>query len=243
MSKFTFLGTANAFGHGGRRRSHYLWEGTEKWLIDASYDALSGLRSLDYIVGDLDKIFISHLHPDHYMALPQFALENKYALKSDKTIDVYGPIEVEETIVSATSFFFDENVQEHIHDLFNFIEVGENEYREFPGGSLETLPAEHSGNARMQIITMEDKSVGYTGDTAYVEDSFRQLLDCDITITEASSASHPIPKHTTLDELLAKEFDDDKRIYISHIGHDVLDREDDINPPYYLANDGMEIII
>ena len=31
--------------------------------------------------GDIDTIFISHNHPDHFMAIPQFSLEDFYVIK------------------------------------------------------------------------------------------------------------------------------------------------------------------
>jgi ribonuclease Z len=243
MVKLTFLGTANAFGHGGRRRSHYLVEGETKALIDVGYDTLSGLRSVGLTVADIDYIFISHLHPDHYLGLPQMALENFFVIKKENPIYVYCPPGTRELVLSTTGLLFDELIQTHIDTLFKFVEFDANEVVSFPRGEIKTFEAQHSGNARMQLITFEGKKIGYTGDTAYLPEVFSMLLEADITITEASSASHPIPDHTTLDELIEANFPKDKRIFISHVGESVIKHKHRIKEPLILAEDGMIIEI
>lgn len=243
MVKLTFLGTANAFGHGGRRRSHYLLEGSTKALIDAGYDTLSGLRSVGLTVSDIDYIFLSHLHPDHYLGLPQMALENYFVIKRREPIYVYCPPGTRELISKITGMLYDEIIQNHIDELFQFVEFGINELVSFKHGKVATFQAQHSGNARMQIITFENRKIGYTGDTAYLPDIFSKILEADITITEASSASHPIPDHTTLNQLIEADFPLDKRIYISHVGESVINHRDMIEKPLILAEDGMIVEI
>ena len=60
---FYFLGTGNAFGHGGRRRSHYYWEGSSSLMIDAGYDAMSGLRSIGKNISD--NLFFGYLKKNY----------------------------------------------------------------------------------------------------------------------------------------------------------------------------------
>jgi len=239
--KFHFLGTGNAFGHGGRRRSHYLWEGSLTLLIDASYDALAGLRSIGRDVSSIDIIFLSHLHPDHFMALPQFALENYYAIKSDECIPVYGPVGTEDMIHNATKFFFNDEVTEHLTDLYEFHEIGPGKEITWEAGTLKTLDADHTGNARMQIIQMDEVSLGYTGDTGMIEKALHELFSADFTITEASSGNHQIPQHLTLHELLEFEIPNTSRVYISHVGESTLAMSNQVEPPLYMSYDGLVI--
>ena len=240
---FYFLGTGNAFGHGGRRRSHYLWMGKQNWLIDASYDALSGLRSIGKTVMDIDTIFISHLHPDHYMALPQFALENYYVIKKKDKIPLFLPEEGKKAVYEATELFFNEEIVGHLDDLYDFIEIGVNKSIDLRYGSLETLPAQHSGNGRMQIIEKEGIKLGYTGDTSMNEEYFTRLLESDFVISEASTGSHNIPDHITLAELMKMDNPNETPIYISHVGESTIAMKGMIKPPLFMTKDGMKISV
>ncbi|MCE7733379.1 MAG: MBL fold metallo-hydrolase [Candidatus Heimdallarchaeota archaeon] len=243
MVSITFLGTANAFGHQGRHTSCYLIQGSKNILVDAGYSMFSAIRSQFRIFPNLDAILISHLHPDHYMGLPQMVIEDKYVIKRTKKIPVYGPIGITKKIIKISEVMYREEVTNHIFNLFEFHEYGPDEYFNIPGGSVKTLPAVHSGNARMQIITIDNKTVGYTGDTSYVQENFDKLLKCDIIITEASSYEHKIPDHITFKEIEKLVISGLKRVYLSHLGQSVIDRADEVAPPLYLAYDGLKIDI
>lgn len=243
MVSITFLGTSNAFGHQGRHTSCYLIKGSKTVLLDAGYSMFSAIRSQFRDFPELDAILISHNHPDHYMGLPQMVLEDKYVIKRVKKIPVYGPIGIAEKINRVSEVLYQEEVTNHISNLFEFHEFGPNEYFPIPGGSVKTLPAEHSGNARMQIITIDSKSIGYTGDTSFVKEEFDKLLKCDIIITEVTSYEHKIPDHITYKEIEKLVIPSLKRIYLTHLGQSVIDHAKEIAPPFYLAYDGLKIDI
>jgi ribonuclease BN (tRNA processing enzyme) len=210
-------------------------------LIDASYDALAGLRSVGKTISDIDEIYLSHLHPDHFMALPQFALENYYVIKKSETIPVYCPSDSVDLISRACALFFNEEVTEHLGELFDFIELGPGKTVTTDAGRLQTYEADHTGNARMQKITLDEVTLGYTGDTGFLPDVFTKLLQADFTITEASSGKNYIPHHTTLQQLIDHPIDDTKRVYVSHVGETTLQMREEIKPPLFLAEDGLTI--
>ncbi|MHA2251999.1 MAG: MBL fold metallo-hydrolase [Candidatus Kariarchaeaceae archaeon] len=243
MVKLYFLGTGNAFGHEGRLHSCYLIEGSKTILLDAGFSTFPALRGQNLDIRKIDVILISHLHPDHYMFLPQLALEDYYIIKREGKIPVYGPIGTKEKILDVTKVLYNEEVLDHINRIFQFFEFGENERFSIPGGVVETLPAQHSPEARMQIITIDDKTIGYTGDTAFVLSSFMRLLEADVVITEANSYSHQIPDHTSLIELQSLHIATNKRIYLSHVGNSVIEAVEKIKPPFYLSEDGLVITI
>lgn len=243
MVKLTFLGTANAFGHDGRLFSCYLLRGHHTILIDAGPALFSALKGNDLSINDIDAIVLSHLHPDHYLGLPQIVLEDYYVIKRKTKIPVYGPEGTKEIINEITRVLYTKEVFNHVNDLFDFIEFKENETRELPGGKINTFTAQHSGNARMQVIYFEGKTIGYTGDTAYVKESYNELLKSDIVITEASSSGFSIPEHMTLEQIQELDIPEKCRVYLTHVGQSVVDKSTEIKHPIYLAEDNMTITV
>ncbi|MHA2401851.1 MAG: MBL fold metallo-hydrolase [Candidatus Kariarchaeaceae archaeon] len=236
-----FLGTGNAFGHEGRLHSCYVISGSKTILLDAGFATFPALRKYHYKIEKFSGFIISHLHPDHYMFLPQLALEDFYILKLGKSIPVYGPLGLREKIFEVTKLLYNDDIADHIPTLYDFYEHQPGESFTLSSTQIRTLPAAHSPEARMIIIELDGKSIGYTGDTALLVDSFSELLKCDITITEATTYSHKIPDHTTVKELIDLQIPSEKRVYLSHVGNSVIENKDKIKPPLYLANDGMEV--
>lgn len=243
MVKLTFLGTGNAFGIGGRRPSSYLIEGSHTLLLDCGPSILPALRGKNKSFLDIDAILLSHLHPDHYLGIPQLIIENYYVLRREKPVPVYCPIGTKDKINEVASVLYSPEVADHVNQILIFHEFGINENREIPGGSVSTFEANHSDCARMQLIQMDDKKIGYTGDSAFLPESISKLLQGDIVITEASSSGYSIPHHTTLEELLTIDNPDQVPIYLTHMGQTILDKVDDIIPPLYLSHDDLEIEI
>ena len=238
---FYFLGTGNAFGHGGRRRSHYYWEGSSSLMIDAGYDAMSGLRSIGKNISDVNMIFISHLHPDHCLGLPQFVLEDFYVLKKEEPIEVFGPKGLKNLVIDYIKKFYNPEVLSHMEKLYIFEEVGPDEIKKFEQGKLETFKADHEGNARMQRITLDDVKLGYTGDTGFIPNIFDEMLKADFTITEASSGRNRIPHHTNVLDLLNHDIPKNKFVYLSHVGESTIEMRNEIIRPLILTEDGMKI--
>ena len=243
MAELIFLGTSNAFGHDGRHTACLLLSGSHNILVDAGYSVLSAVRANFQPFPKIDAILISHIHPDHFMGLPQMVLEDYYVIKRDYSIPVFGPKGLAQKVLDLVNIMYSDELAAHVNVLFKFHESNPGEKFEIPGGSVETLEAAHGGNARMQIINFEGKTIGYSGDTSFLEHSINRLLDCDLTILESSSFDHPIPDHITAKHLVDLSFPADKIIYLTHLGEGVRRNQGEIKPPLYIADDGMRITL
>ena len=62
----------------------------ESYLFDAGAGMTRQLAGAKVSLLDIQKIFLTHLHDDHYSGLADFAGQLS-ALKPEKTIDIYGP--------------------------------------------------------------------------------------------------------------------------------------------------------
>lgn len=82
------LGTGNAFLPYGRLHSFVMIDG--KHIVDCPPTAMASLRRAGIPLGDIETIFITHLHGDHVFGFPFFLLERRYisdrAMKKPLTI-------------------------------------------------------------------------------------------------------------------------------------------------------------
>jgi ribonuclease BN (tRNA processing enzyme) len=62
----------------------------KSYLFDAGAGMTRSLAGAKVSLLDIQKIFLTHLHDDHYSGLGDFAGQLS-ALKPEKTIDIYGP--------------------------------------------------------------------------------------------------------------------------------------------------------
>jgi ribonuclease BN (tRNA processing enzyme) len=80
-----FLGSGNAFASEGRAFSSFLLNG--RYLFDCGPTVLQQLRKANVSSHDIEVVFISHFHADHFFGLPFLLLDGHYSGRiSDLTI-------------------------------------------------------------------------------------------------------------------------------------------------------------
>jgi len=80
-----FLGSGNAFASEGRAFSSFLLNG--RYLFDCGPTVLQQLRKAGVSSHDVEVVFISHFHADHFFGLPFLLLDGHYSGRiSDLTI-------------------------------------------------------------------------------------------------------------------------------------------------------------
>ncbi len=242
-----FLGTGNAFGHGGRRHSSYaistlINQKKSFLLIDCGPSTLPALHENNVDPKSIDYIYLSHLHPDHWLGLPLLVLDNKWITKRNDPIQLICPQGTEDLVTKTCELLYSRDEADAVTDTYHFIEIGNQTTKKIDDRlSVETLPAIHGGNGRMGILTFNGESIGYSGDSAFFEPSFLRLINCKIAIHEASSFNQPIPNHTTLSEILHYKTQIRGQLFLTHVDVTVTENSQIIEPPIFLAEDNMRI--
>jgi ribonuclease BN (tRNA processing enzyme) len=90
----TFLGSSNAFASEGRYWSSFIVD--RKYQFDAPPTLLPQLKQLKVPLEDIEVLFISHGHGDHFIGLPFLMLEYMYMTKREKDLYIVGPPNCEE---------------------------------------------------------------------------------------------------------------------------------------------------
>jgi ribonuclease BN (tRNA processing enzyme) len=95
--KLHVLGCGDASGSGGRNNSGYLAEASDRlFLLDCGPTTLPAMKRAGFDPRQLDAVFVSHLHGDHYGGLPFFFIDFLYDHPREKPLHIAGPPGMEE---------------------------------------------------------------------------------------------------------------------------------------------------
>src|SRR5439155_18788084 len=84
LMEVTFLGSGNAFASEGRYWSSFLVD--RRYLFDAPPTLLAHLKRLKVDLPEIEVIFLSHHHGDHFVGLPFLLLEYLYMSERSKEL-------------------------------------------------------------------------------------------------------------------------------------------------------------
>ena len=237
----TFLGTGNAFGDGGRNPMAILiTHGERGLLLDCGPATLPAMKALGLSPDVLDVVLLSHHHGDHYGGLPFILLDSHYRGRS-KPLAIVGPPGTEQAVSSSLALFFP-SLGEHPFPL-RFVEDGK--YSP-PGDSLRVAPFEvdhySRGTAFGYRLSIDGKTVVYSGDTAWTEELAEQSAGAELLICECSSFEESLPQHMSHRDLMNHRGRlKAKRTLLVHPGNDVLQHEQEL--AFELAHDGQRVTL
>src|SRR3546814_5991198 len=85
--RLRFLGCGDAFGSGGRFNTCFLASGAgTSFLIDCGASSLVAMRRFGVDPNDIDAVFVSHLHGDHFGGLPFLILDAQFASRRTRPL-------------------------------------------------------------------------------------------------------------------------------------------------------------
>ena len=70
--------------------------GGSTFLIDCGASVLIGMRRFGLAPNDVDSVFITHLHGDHFGGLPWLLIDAQYVSKRNRPLVVTGPPGIEQ---------------------------------------------------------------------------------------------------------------------------------------------------
>ena len=90
--RLTIVGSGDAFGSGGRFNTCFLLETSKaKLLVDCGASSLVALKALGIDPNGIDGIVLSHLHGDHFGAIPFLLLDAQFLADRDRPLLIAGP--------------------------------------------------------------------------------------------------------------------------------------------------------
>lgn len=220
--KLTILGSGSLYLTKNRFPTSFLLEiNKKKILLDCGFGSIARLAELGIDHRDIDIIFISHYHTDHFgdcfNLIHSRQVGNSYENKKDKKLTIIGPSKIRQRFKDWRKIFWPEPNEKY---PIKFITGRSN--LKLKNLQITTFPICHVPWFKSIGIRVKaaNKTVVYPGDVGS-DQNFNKLAkiskNADILLIE-SGYKKPTPNHFTVDQIidLSKKAKV-KRTYLTHI--------------------------
>ncbi len=242
----TLLGTGDAFASFGRSQSGYLIDAPGgRILMEAGPGLLPALKGNGVPTDSFDLLLISHLHGDHFAGLPFLILDYMWETPRKKLLTIAGPPRLEERTWTLTRTMFPHFDLDKIKHKLKFVVLE-------PGSSTRLgkfkVSAIRSPHTKPEIslslrIDGGGKSIVFSGVSGWNDELVALSAGADLFLCECTYYESAHLKFHLNYPLLAANRDKFKvrRMVLTHLGREVLSREDEI--ALEMGYDGMKIEI
>jgi ribonuclease BN (tRNA processing enzyme) len=238
----TFAGSGDAFGSGGRYQACIHLQrpdGLPPVLLDCGATSLSALKRLRLDPGEVEAVFVSHLHGDHFGGLPFLILDGQFSRRTSP-LTIAGPPGITKRLTDTMECLFPGSSSIPRRFDIRTIEIKPGATTTVAGITVVAWEVNHPSGAPPLALRLDiaGKTIAYTGDTAWTDALVECSASADLLIAEACYRDKNIPYHlrqtdlyTHRDRLTAE------RIVLTHMSADMLDHPDPI--AFQAAHDGL----
>ena len=179
-----FLGSGNAFGVDGRAFSSVLLNG--RYLFDCGPTVLQQLRKANVSHTDIEVVFVSHFHADHFFGLPFLLLASHHEGRA-RDLAIVGPPGIEERTRALTSLGYT-HVLDELEFGLRFVEVLDGCRGHVCGLDFTAARVEHVDHLTCFAYRAEPggRSMVYSGDTTLCDGLLRLSDAADVVVLECS---------------------------------------------------------
>jgi ribonuclease Z len=192
----TFLGTSSVVPGYGHDTASFLING--RYLVDTGWYATLKMRGYRFDPMQLEYLFLTHCHHDHYIGLPQllFYLRMRRRERPDRPpLRIVGPAEDLERVVTLARQFLQTERFPDVECIPELFPLSPGESFEDAAFRLDTCATVHPVQGLCYRFT--DRSTGavfaFTGDTAYHAPIAAHVRGVPLLIHEASYGPDPAP--------------------------------------------------
>ena len=185
-----FLGSGNAFGAQGRAFSSFLLN--KRYLFNCKPTVLQQLHKSEVPHTDIDAVFISHFHADHFFGLPFLFLASRYEGRN-RDLTIVGPPGIEERTAGLMSLGYPHLLDEAPFGV-HFVEVSDGYSGDVCGLGFTAARVDHVEQLTCFAYRAEPagRSVVYSGDTTLCGGLLRLSKDADVIVLECSCDGVPV---------------------------------------------------
>jgi ribonuclease BN (tRNA processing enzyme) len=219
--ELTFLGSGNAFASQGRYWSSFLVDKT--YQFDAPPTLLAHLKQVGADLPNLEVIFLSHHHADHFIGLPFLLLEYVYMTQRNKDLYIVGPPGVEDWMEDFADRCYPEIGSKDAGYKRIYIDAKPHADQEAGSVRFHSVPmnhVKHSMEAFGYRVGINGKTVAYTGDTMFCEEIFELADGADVLVVDCTYAEGKGgPEHMGIEDVkvIRERVDPNTAILLTHL--------------------------
>ena len=141
-------------------------------------------RGLDH--GNVDGIILSHLHGDHFGALPFLLLDAQLVTRRERPLTIAGPPGSRARIEAALEMFFPRALTNRWRFPFEIVEIEPGRPAEILGHAVSTAEVVHQSGAPSTALRISDgeRLFAYSGDTEWTDALIGVADGADLFIVE-----------------------------------------------------------
>jgi len=239
-----FIGSGDAFGSGGRLNTCFHVVGEEvNFLIDCGASSLIGLKANQTQLNEIQALFITHFHADHFGGVPFFMLDAQFFSKRSEPLAIVGPPGLTVWYERVLETAFPGSSLTKPKFALSLIELHASQVREVAGVVVSPFQVNHGnpgGPFFAYRLEAEGRTIAYTGDTEWTDELIPAAKDVDLFVAEAYFYDKKVKLHLDLDTLIEKlPLIHPKRLVLTHMSDDMLARLETL--PHEAAYDGMVV--
>ncbi|MFO7817890.1 MAG: ribonuclease Z [Desulfovibrionales bacterium] len=196
--KVVFVGVGEAFDESRPNTSILLRSGGMSLLLDCGFSVPAGFWNLCPDPLNLDAVWISHLHGDHFFGLPQVLLRF-YEQGREKDLTVAGGPGLEKSVKAAFELAYP-GVRDKMKYRLDFLEVSPEAGFSLGGFSCRAAKVTHAVPALCLHAGDGHASIFYSGDGRATPESEALAENSDLIIHEAFGLEPVKPDHGSVRE-------------------------------------------
>jgi ribonuclease BN (tRNA processing enzyme) len=240
-----FVGSGDAFGSGGRFQTCIAVRSADDFfLIDCGASSLVAMRQQQLRPRDVSKIFITHLHGDHFGGLPFFLLDAQLVSKRAAPLTIAGPPGFEARLTQAMEVLFTGSSKVEPGFELELVELKPRSPTSIGGAKVTAFPAAHFSGAPSYSLRVEvaGKTFVYSGDTQWTDTLIEASAGADLFACECYVFDKDVPLHNSYAKVMENRSRMTcKRIILTHMSDDMLSRLHEIE--LETAEDGMTVML
>jgi ribonuclease BN (tRNA processing enzyme) len=243
--KLRFLGTGDAFGSGGRFNTCFYVEHRHgAFLVDCGASSLIAMRKFGIDPNDIQIVFVTHLHGDHFGGLPFLILDAQLVSRRTTSLAVAGPPGLRDRLFAAMEVLFPGSSHIELQFALDIVELEPRKAQDVLGITVTPYIVKHPSGAPPFALRLEadNKVLCYSGDTEWVDDLLLAANNSDLLLVEAYFFDKSVKFHLDFATLAAKLPQiGAKRVILTHLSAEMLRRAPETG--YEIAEDGGTVTL
>ncbi len=237
------LGSGDAFFAAGRHQPAYLVRAAAgSFLLDCGATALASMKHHGVDPASIDAVLLSHLHGDHFSGLPFLFLEYIYVAHRTRSLTIAGPPGTEERVRRLFRTMYRETAEQPLRFPLRYVEMLPDTPLAIDSVRVEPFRVPHQEHEISLALKLQvdGRKILYSGDTGWTEELVRHAAGTDLFLCECCFYETRVSFHLDYPRILEnRERFGTKRLVLTHLGREVLDRPKDLE--IELATDGLTI--